>query len=78
MDGPLAWIRAGLARIHRTIDCAAWPEAQANEAFAGIRRHSFPGVTRQHWRVTAQNRRLVWVFVMAFARNQIAGDRDCY
>ena len=65
-------LRRGCARasrvIHRTLECAAWLEAQGNEALAGIRLHGFPLDTRQRRRVSTQIRRLAWVFVIAFAR----------
>ncbi len=63
----LTWIRAGFARIHRTLESAAWLEAQGNEALASIRRHGFPEMTRQRWRVSTQNRRLARVFATFFA-----------
>ena len=68
----MTWIRAGFARIHGTTDCASRPEANTNEAFAGIQRHGFPEMTRQHWRVSTQIGRLAWLFVIAFARDPIA------
>ena len=69
----MTWIRAGLARIHRTTDSAARPDVQAPDALASIGPDWLPLVRRQGWRVTTQIRRLVRVFVIAFARNQIAG-----
>ena len=39
----LTGIRAGLARIHRTIDCAAWLEAAARDALASIGLDWLPG-----------------------------------
>ena len=68
----MTWIRAGLARIHRTTDDVARPEVQAPEALVGIRPDWLPLDTRQRWRVSTQNRRLAWVFVIAFARHHIA------
>ena len=72
-DGPaMTWIRASLARIHRTIDCVARLEAQADVSLTGILLHPFSLVTRRRRRVTGQIRRLAQVFVIAFARNHIA------
>ena len=63
--------------IHRITDDAARPEAQAREALAGVRRQGFPEMTRQRWRVSTQDRRLAWVFVIAFAGyTESPGDVD--
>ena len=64
---------AGFARIQGATDYAAWLDAQASEALAGIRLHGFPAMTRRRWRVSTKNRRLAWGFVIAFARHPIAG-----
>ena len=61
-------MRASFARIHRAIDCAAWLEAQINEALAGIRLYGFPVVTRQRRRVSTRIRHLASGFVIALAR----------
>ena len=73
----MTWIRAGFARIHRTLESAAWLEAQGNEALARIRLHGFTEMTRERWRVSTRNRRLAWVFAIAFARyTKSPGDMD--
>ena len=62
------WIRARVARIHRTPDCGAWLEAQANEALAVSGVTGPRVITRQRWRVSTQIRGLARVFAIAFAR----------
>ena len=69
----MTWILACFARIHGTTDDPARPEVKEHEALAGLRLDWLQVDTRQPRRVSTQNRRLAWVFAIAFARIQIAG-----
>ena len=62
------WIRARLARIQQIVVCGTWLEIEADESLASNRPSPLRVDTRQRRRVSTQNRRLAWVFVIAFAR----------